>query len=269
MNQIKILPLIILFITLLVSCEKVIEIDLKESEKQIVIEANLESGMHDFSVYISKTAPYFESKIPETMESAKVTLTDDENNSFNIPHIGNGTYTAEITGEPLHTYNLSVEIEGVEYHASSYLPELVKIDSVYSIYEEAFGPRESGHIAYFRYTDPANVPNYYRALHYLNGELENSPEDLFVMDDELNDGNSPQVPFFMKVFQSGDTVRVELIHFDEASYDYFYTLSEIIGSDGGPSNGLAAPSNPTTNWSGGILGYFSAYSSDTLSTIIQ
>jgi hypothetical protein len=269
MAQLKIFLPVIFLILILGSCEKVIDVDLKESGKRIVIEATLSEGEQDFSVYISKTAPYFDNSMPEAIDSAIVTLTDDTNNSFNIPHDKDGLYRAEITGVANRTYTLKVEIEGEEYEASSFLPEKVKLDTVYSKYEKGFGPIESGYAVYFRYSDPALVPNYYRVVHYLNGEKQNSAEDMQVFNDRLTDGNSPEMPLIMKIFQPGDTVMVELVHFDAASYDYFLTLSEIIGEGGGPHGGLAAPGNPNTNWSGGILGYFSASASDTLSVVIQ
>jgi hypothetical protein len=268
MNQIKLLSIIVFFVTLFSACEKVIDVELEESDKQIVIEANINEGKQDFTVKISKTAPYFDSSIPESIENAVVNLTDDANNSFSIPHTNNGIYRTDVTGIANRTYTLHVAIEGTNYMATSFMPEKVEIDSVYSEYEAAFGPHEAGHTVYFRYSDPELVPNYYRVVHYLNGEKQNTSEDLQVFDDKLNDGNSPEMPLIMKVFQPGDTVQVELIHFDLASYDYFITLGEIVDAMG-RGGGEAAPANPITNWSGGILGYFSAYTSDSLSVLIE
>ena len=89
-----------------------------------------------------------------------------------------------------------------------------------------------------------------------------------VLNDNRNDGNQVRTSLMMKTFQSGDLVEIELIHFDEASYNYFSTLGDIIGSSRGPNSGSAAPGNPISNWTNGALGYFSAYSADVAEIVI-
>jgi hypothetical protein len=59
-------------------------------------------------------------------------------------------------------------------------------------------------------------------------------------------------------FSTGDTVWVDLLSIDKASYDYFNTLNNILTSDRSPTS--LAPANPNTNLTNGALGYFAAYS---------
>ena len=59
-------------------------------------------------------------------------------------------------------------------------------------------------------------------------------------------------------FTTGDTVRVDLLSIDKASYDCFNTLNDILTSDRSPTS--LAPANPNTNLTNGALGYFAAYS---------
>jgi hypothetical protein len=49
---------------------------------------------------------------------------------------------------------------------------------------------------------------------------------------------------------------VELWGIDKGVYEYYSTLREILGG-AGPST--ASPANPTSNISGGAMGYFSAF----------
>jgi hypothetical protein len=77
-----------------------------------------------------------------------------------------------------------------------------------------------------------------------------------VIEDRLSEGINIILPIFTSIFKLDDKVEVELISMYKKMYDYFNTLSTII-SNGGDS---AAPANPLSNWSGGVLGYFGAFS---------
>ena len=68
-------------------------------------------------------------------------------------------------------------------------------------------------------------------------------------------------------FNPGDTVWVDLLSIDKASYDYFNTLNNILTSDRSPTS--LAPANPNTNLTNGALGYFAAYSVDSRMIILQ
>ncbi|ALO14091.1 hypothetical protein L21SP5_00412 [Salinivirga cyanobacteriivorans] len=249
----------ILIILSAISCEKVIEVDLDDSEPKLVIEATLLEGDNECKVVISKSAPYFDSSPIEKIDNATVTLYF-EGNELVIPNVEPGEYRLQVDAEADVEYKLEVEVEGNLYTAFSYMPQSIPIDSIYAIYEEGFGPFESGYTVYVMLSDPAGIANYYRFTHYLNGEYQNEADDLLVLDDNLNDGSQPMIPLRQQAFEEGDMVEVNLIHFDEASYDYFRTLGDIIGSGMGPNSGSAAPGNPISNWSNNALGYFSAYS---------
>lgn len=253
----------------LTACEKVIDIELDESEQQTVIEARLSEGTNDFSVIISKTAPYFENAPSERIDNAVVTLNDDSGEgALVIPHQQNGVYTAQVTAVAGRTYTLQAEIDGQTYTALSFLPEKVELTELYTEFRSAMGPNDAGYLLYFRYDDPPGVSNFYRVLHSVNGVLQNEGDDLQVVNDELNDGSTARFPLFRKIFQAEDTVQVVLQHFDEASYDYFNSLSDIISGGAGFAGGSVAPGNPVSNWNDDVLGYFSAVNPDTLSIII-
>jgi len=255
--RILILPLLLLQF----SCEEVIEIDLEDAESQLVIEAKLQEGSQDFTVLISRTSSYFDSALPETVETAAVSLQDDQGNSLSIPHAGNGVYSAAVTGVAGNFYTLRVTEGENTYEAVSYLPQAVNLLGLEPQFSEATPFTDEGYLLFMRFEDPAGTDNYYRVLHRVNGVLQNAADDLQVSNDDLFDGGSARLPLFQKIFTSGDSVEVELLHFDEASYDYFNSLTDIVSQGGGPGGASAAPGNPTSNWTGGCLGYFSASSS--------
>ena len=57
-------------VALLNSCTKVIDINLNEADPKIVIEAELISGTHDFTVKITKTTDFFNPGQPVTVADA-------------------------------------------------------------------------------------------------------------------------------------------------------------------------------------------------------
>ncbi len=253
---------------LALACEKVIDLELEDSATELVIEANLWAGTSTLEVLISNTASYFDSALPVTIEDATVTLSDEAGNSFNAAHLGNGRYLANITTEEGMTYRLTVEVDGIIYQADSFLPQKIELVELIAEYEAAAGPIEEGYSMRVRFNDPGGEENYYRIVHYVDGVKQIEPDDLQVVEDVLFDGGLTRLPMFQQSFDLGDSVSIELIHFDEASFAYFNSLSDIINSGGGPGGASAAPGNPTTNWSGGALGYFSASQADTLSIVI-
>ena len=251
------------------SCEKVIEIDLDDQAPRLVIEASLIGGDHDFIVNISESTPYFEVGSPSYINDAKVVLKTEDGQEIALNFEGNGRYAKRVNALPNSWYTLEVTLGEITYQANSYLPAKIELEELVTVYQPSAGPREEGYQIFLRFFDPAGTANYYRVVHSINGVLQASGNDLQASADDLFDGAYARLPLFNKVFELGDTVLLELRHFDAASYDYFNSLSDIVSSDGGPNGGSAAPGNPNTNWSADILGYFSAYQPDTLSILIE
>lgn len=259
-----------LFLLTCLACEKVIDIDLENSDPQLVIEANLIAPQNLIRVEISRSADYFDNSDPIKIENAEIVLVDAEAVNINVPHLNDGIY--EISLDPVvgTTYELSVKVDGVTYTAKSTLKEKIEITEVIAEFEEANGPIDEGYNLSVRFMDPDEEENYYRLIHTLNGVEQKDGNDLIVIDDFLFDGGLVRLRLFRKVFDLGDSLELELIHLDEAGFDYYNSLADIINTEGGgPNGGSAAPGNPNSNWSGNILGYFSAYHADQVSFVVE
>lgn len=244
---------------LFISCEKVIDVDINEENKQVVIEAPLFEGTNDFKVTVNKTSSYFNGSAGDAVVDALVTLYDENDTPFNVPHNVNGEYILTgYTALASKSYRLDVQLEGEIYSASSFLPPAVNMDTVEYEFVPATPFSDSGYAVASYYMDPANEDNYYRVLLTLNGEFMNDPFDLILIDDRYSDGLELEIPFFFRQFELGDTLDVELRSMDQGPYEYFQTLADIIGSGEGPQP--AAPTNPNSNISNGALGYFGAFS---------
>ena len=257
--------LLLLSVVLVCACEKVIDVDLNESDPQLVIEARLQQGQHDFEVLISQTANYFSDEAPTFRNDAQVRLLDNAGTSIDIPLINDGLYRANVEAVSGQTYTLEVTLGDTRYLANAEVPVPVELRELEAEFREGGGPIEEGYQIFLRFTDDPQRKNYYRQIHAIDGVYELAGEDLQVTDDNLFDGSeNARLPIFQRAFDPGVTLTVILQHIDESSFEYLNALSDIIGDDGGPNSGSAAPGNPTGNWDGEILGYFGAFTADTL-----
>lgn len=255
--------------TSLWSCEKVIQVELNEEDSQLAIEAPLYAGTNTFRVTLTATNSYFEASLPNGVNGAAITLSDDQGSSQMLTAVGNGQYEAIVTAVPGRVYDLQVVLAGVTYTAQSRLLDVVTLDQLEAEYQPATGPIPEGYFLYNRFNDPANEENFYRFKHWVNDTLQNEGLDLIVFDDAFFDGNYVRLPLANQFFDLGDTVQVEMIHFDKPAYEFFNSMADIVSNDQSPNGGSAAPGNPISNWNNNALGYFVAMSSDTLEVVIQ
>ncbi len=246
------------------SCEKVIDIKLKEADKKIVIEGTVSYNSGEFpEVRISETKNFEDSNGFNGISGATVTIQVNDGMVYQLAETTKGIYQkAGFYGALGNTYHLTVLLNGNTYTAVSTMPsEVVSLDSLWAE-SLAFGGNSDITI-YPKYTDPPGLGNSYRLVQYKNDTLV---KHVFVQNDELSDGLTITRPMINpdSDLKEGDFVRVELQCIDANVYKYWYSLDQSATG----SNQSAAPANPVTNIEGGALGYFSAYSSSYNSMII-
>ena len=253
-------------IIIISSCQKVIDVDLNETDPKFVIEANYTAEDSTVSVKITFTSSYFDASAPTTVNNATVVITNHLGMSLPVTFIGNGMY--ELTNYvPIFetNYTLTVSYGGVTYTAVSTMHAPVQLEDItYEFYPGFFG-LEPGYVCDLNFYDPAGVENFYVVALSLNGVADTKLTSLFIQNDLFSDGNLVSRPLFKDEFnQVGDTVGMELRSVDKATYQYYY---EILSIAGGQTT--AAPSNPANNWDNEALGYFSAYSNNRKEVVIE
>ena len=248
------------------SCQKVIDVDLNDTNQTIVIEGNYTGQDSTVRVKITQTSSYFDSEPSPVVDNAVVTITDAGGNTTVIPSVGNGEYLLSGYAPSYGSdYVLTVSHDGVTYTAKCNMPVPVALEPITYLYFDGFFGAEGGYAAFMNFNDPANVANYYIAVLGLNGDVFDGIDDIFTQDDALTDGNLVERPLFASdFFDIGDTVYMELRSVDKAMYDYTNEIQSIIGG-----SNSAAPGNPTTNWDNGALGYFNAYGVSVDTVVIQ
>ena len=234
------------------SCTKVVDLELRDASPRLVIEGQLANNGQPCVVQLARSAGYKEINSFPPVTGAVITLSDDAGGLETLSETSPGQYRGRaLTGQPGRRYTLRVEAEGQSYVAVSTMPAVVPLTGL-RLEPSPFG---SDLRVVPVYQDPAGVRNYYLFRQYHNGRLNNS---LYQWDDELSDGRLNMRPLGggggeNDEFVSGDSVRVDMQTIDADVSEYFRTLNEALGGNS------AAPANPKTNFSGNVLGYFSAY----------
>lgn len=247
------------------SCEKVIDINVRESDTRYVIEGTVTDEPGGSKVLVSRTLPFHHDNNFPPVGGALVTISDNGQERV-LMETRPGVYESpSLTGRPGHRYELSVTIGSQVFTATSTMPQPVRLDTLYV----APGPFGQFRFATVAYSDPAGISNGYRFVQYVNGVKDPA---IFWENDEFTDGRRVEVQLDTGVdrkddprnIKSGDTVLVEMQVLDQPVLHYWYSLR----SGGGEGSGnAAAPSNPLTNIKGGALGYFSAHTVDRQSVV--
>ena len=104
---------------------------------------------------------------------------------------------------------------------------------------------------FLNFYDPVDTVNHYIAVLTLNNYVYDGIGEMFEQDDKLTDGNFVERPLFTdKLFEIGDTVKMELRSVDKDIHDYY----EQVGSIAGDGQSSGAPGNPESNWDNNALG---------------
>lgn len=240
-----------------VSCNKVIDLDLRDTEIKYVIEGIITNEPGVCKVLLSKSKNFNEDNQFQYVSGAIVRVSDNGVEHM-LSEVRPGVYeTQAITGMPGHKYHLYVSIDNQLFTATSTMPQPVSIDTLYI----SKGPFGQFNFATVGYTDPAGENNGYRFVQYLNGVKERT---IFWENDEFTNGqsvilqldNSATERDDPRNIKTGDRVIIEMLCLDEAVYNFWNTLS-VGGGDG--EGDTAAPANPMSNIQGGGIGYFSAH----------
>jgi len=253
LSKIKSSASVFLFVCALIGCKKVIDVKLKNSETQIVITGEINNRPGPYTVTISKTVNFTSENDFPPVSGAFVTIAGN-GLADTLKETNPGTYvTHTINGKMGETYKLFVSVQGKTYTSISTMPQRVRLDSLTFLLG-----RKDALYAVANFQDPAGIENYYQFIEYINGEKLPNGRGNSVFSDRLSDGRyiSRVIYDDSSDIKSGTTLTVQMNCIDKAVYNYLNELQQISGGGSGFSS--QAPANPTSNISGGALGYFSA-----------
>ena len=234
---------------LLVSCEKVIQLDLGNTAPKVVIQADVYDLPGPYYVKISNSVNFDQSNNYPPVTGATVQISDNYGQTEILSETSSGTYaTSKLRGLPGRTYQLSVKTGGQTYQAAATMPYAVVPDTLYFSRSLFSGDR----VTTIRFSDPPYIKNYYHLVYFINNHQQKA---FYEIDDELFQGAAITYSLMAREsdisLSNGDNVTVWLESVDSKVYEYYRTAT----SEGGQT---ASPSNPVSNISNGALGYFNA-----------
>lgn len=245
-----------LLVATMFSCQKVIQLDLKETEQKFVIEGFITEGETSHQLRITKTLNFDQNTAFPTVDNALVVVTDNIGNTANFTLVAPGIYeTTGFLGVSGRKYTVTITIDGAVFTAESSMPTACTLDSL-EIVEIPFGAQAFKTIVP-KFQDELNVENFYLFDVFINGEKS---AGITVRDDKNFEGQVNQQPLF-DFIESSDTVNVVLHRIDKAAYKYLFSIGANTGS-------IASPANPDSNFGNKCLGYFSARSTSEKTIIV-
>jgi hypothetical protein len=261
--------LFIIAVVALYSCEKVITIDLKTADSQIVVQGNVTSLAGPYVVKLNSTVSYYSSNSFPTVTGAQVNISDNYGNNELLTETSSGVYkTSLLSGTPGRVYSLQIVANGKTYTASSTMAMPLPVDSF--LLQPTFSKMTNminGYRVICKFTDPAGLGNHYRVVISSHDTIAIGDRTSRIVSDKFADGQQLSVTFRTKLV-SGDTVGIQLQCVDKNTYDFYNTLNNAVGSSSLNQFLAALPANPTNNISNKGLGYFAAYPVTTATMVV-
>lgn len=242
------------------SCEKTITLDLKQSEEQLVIEAQVTDQPGKQYVKISRSVPFSGSGQTPRVSDANVIVEDSDGIVYEFAESEPGLYLPlePFTGSVGQEYTLRVSLDGQIYTASDRMYYVPPFDSLgVRLDEEEMQDSDENNrfyevLVYIK--EPPVTTDYYLAKFYRDGEeLNDNGESIFVYDDFLLGEEIDALPF-PYYYAEGEKATVEMYSLSRSAYKYFLDILSNIDGDGGMFSGQ--PANIRTNIEGGAIGYF-------------
>lgn len=268
--------IIILSAIIFASCTEEIDIDVGETASKVVIFGTITTDTMAHQIKVSKSANYFSNAPTPRVSGAEVVLTDDKGNTEILTESSKeaGIYETrpDFYGVVGNKYVLTVNVEGKEYAAESYINPVNEIDFIRLKYNDMW---EGWEVKVWAW-DNEEYDDYYMFKAYRNGVLiTDTISEWWTAEDEFFNGgytNGIMCQFFQDEYpdeklETGDTITFEI---DGITEDFYYFVLEVQEETGFSDPMFSGPpANISTNIKGGALGFFSAYSLRRASYVIK
>ncbi len=191
-----------------VSCEQIIDPNLKEADAPVVIDAWLYRKAEPQVISIKRANTYFDQDEPQGLSGATVTVTDLDDLTV-IPfveespgrYVWNPISETDSFGTMGHRYALNVELNDINFSAFSQLNRVPKIDSITWRLEEGNAFFDDSYFGEFWARDFVGEGDVYWIKSWKNGQYLSKPAELFIAYDAgfSQDGNADGLVFIQPI----------------------------------------------------------------------
>ncbi len=239
-------------------CEEVIDVDLKEANPSLVVEAQITDSIAPFEIHLTTTKDFFSGKAAPAVTTADVVIADDAGNSDVLHHIGNGFYRTDSLKKGVvgRRYSLNINYNSKSYTASSVLAGGFSIDSVKYAFVKGSPIQPKGYYLTVYGKDAPEKGNFFLIRAFRNDSMQTEPVKYLSNGDEFFDAGKPVQVSLPYKYNQGDIARVEFYSITKEYSEYLFNLNNQLNIGGGPFD--PQPANLPSNISGGAFGFFVA-----------
>ena len=232
------------------SCETVVQLELNEGDKTLVVESYLEfSNTTDSGlarVFLTESTNFYGNSSPKVVSNASIlinetyTLVEDTDSlgyyvtSNPIPYLGEQEFNIDIIAD----------IDGLEgrWMASNNFTHVPQIDSIYYVYESAEPPfQDEGYYVKIMFTDPLYEQNFYHLTVIVNDsisfELTPGTKRSLILRDEYVNGMDLDFEVNDEPLKEGQTLKLILSSITEDMYYYYFNMYTLLTE----TSGIGAP----------------------------
>ena len=124
--------LILIIVITFASCTKVIDLKLGNDSGKVVVEGNITNINGLQYIILTKNVPFTNTNVYPPDSGAKITVTDNEGNTYPFIESPAGTYANNILSIAGVAYTMTLVTGGITYTATSIMPVQVPLDSITS-----------------------------------------------------------------------------------------------------------------------------------------
>lgn len=229
----------------LMSCEDVIQLNVPETEKYLVVEGTITNVAGEQFIKLTESQALLSTTTPKAVTNATVKVTDNTGKVYEFKDTKNeGKYiwtpstATEAMGAIGKTYTLRIDADGESYQAVSELKRVPKIDSIVYKYESSGRVNQTGdnkpkegYDANFYAKDFVGVGDCYRVKVYKNGKMFSGADNIVIAYDALlnkssvGDGLMFILPLRRAIspelYLENDKLKVELNSITEPHFDFW------------------------------------------------
>jgi hypothetical protein len=252
--------LILMLVTLFFSCTDIIELDLKNTEPRVVIEAVLNATDSTCTVNVSMSNEFYDTTEVEMLDDYSVVLIKNQTETFYLEKKSNKSYVLNnIIADFGDVFLITItDKEGKKYTAQAVTPGKVKNTIV--IFKQIDRPNNNTEIdengierkilfGFCYWQDSLETQDYYRVKMYKDSVY--LADNYRLISDEGMASDSILIGL-RELFLEGDYVSVYVENINKESYTFFTQVADIQRAGMNSST----PYNPQGNFDNDAIGYF-------------
>ncbi|MDH5474935.1 MAG: DUF4249 domain-containing protein [Cyclobacteriaceae bacterium] len=261
-------------------CDDIIEVELPVGAPVLVVDAWLNDKPEDQFILLTTTIPYFDNVLQPQVPGAVITVKDSDGNTYDFTEQSDGKYRWSPSvlqpklGNIGSDFELSIDVNGQKYSASTFMGRVPEIDSLSFTFEEGNSFIDDYYYAEFWADDLVGEGDIYWIKTIKNGIPLNKPSEISLAYDagfseggivdgvtfiqpirqSINPFEEDKDGVFQSPYLTGDTVYVEIHSISVAAFQFLNEVKITTDRPGGFGELFAQPlSNVPTNISNNNL----------------